>query len=311
VNACVGVLVVMAVGLLGRRVAGERVGLVAACLAAVYPLLVIADGSMMSESLYGLLIALALLLAYHLVDRPAMGTAALLGAAIGLAALTRTEALLLLPLVRRLGLGRVAVACAALVIVIAPWTLRNWIVFDQPVLISTNDSTVLAGANCPAAYSGNDIGRWIFFCLPRGERVNEAQEAAILRRDGIDYARDHSGRLPAVAAARLLRTWDLFQPFRLMTFKPPPQPYGALQKAAIVAFWVVALLAIAGLVVLRRRGRALLPLVAPLAMVTLASLIGYGDTRLRHAAEIPLIVLAAVALERGGSRYLPTTSSTR
>lgn len=316
VNACVGVLVVVVVGLLGRRVAGDRVGLVAACLAAVYPLLVIADGSMMSESLYGLLIALALLLAYRLIDQPAMGTAALLGAAIGLAALTRTEALLLLPLlllplVRRLGVGQVAVACAALVLVVAPWTVRNWIVFDQPVLISTNDSTVLAGANCPAAYSGNDIGRWIFFCLPRRERVNEAQEATLLRRDGIHYARDHSGRLPAVLGARFLRTWDLFQPFRLMTFKAPPQPYGALQKAAIVAFWLVALLAIAGLVLLRRRGRALLPLIAPLAMVTLASLIGYGDTRLRHAAEIPLIVLAAVALERGASRYRPTTSSTR
>ncbi len=316
VNACVGVLVVIAVGLLGRRVAGERVGIVAACLAAVYPLLVIADGSMMSESLYGLLIALALLLAYRLIDRPALGTAALLGATVGMAALTRTEALLLLPLlllplVRRAGPGRVALACAALALVILPWTARNWIAFDQPVLIATNDSTVLAGANCPAAYSGSDIGRWIFFCLPRRERVNEAQQATILRRHGIDYARDHSGRLPAVAAARLLRTWDLFQPFRLSTFKAPPQPYAALQKAAIVVFWGVALLAAAGLVLLRRRGRPLLPLVAPVVMVTLASLIGYGDTRLRHAAEIPLIVLAAVALERAASRYRPTTSSTR
>ena len=39
-----------------------------------------------------------LLLALRLIDRPALGVAAALGAAIGLAALTRTEGLAFLPL---------------------------------------------------------------------------------------------------------------------------------------------------------------------------------------------------------------------
>ena len=43
------------VGVLGRRLAGDRAGLLAAGLAAIYPTLIAADGALMSESLYGLL----------------------------------------------------------------------------------------------------------------------------------------------------------------------------------------------------------------------------------------------------------------
>src|SRR5919107_1071890 len=49
----VGAVTVVLVGLLGRRVAGDRAGLLAAALAAVHPLLWLADGALMSESLYG------------------------------------------------------------------------------------------------------------------------------------------------------------------------------------------------------------------------------------------------------------------
>ena len=88
----------MVLALLGRRVGGDRVGLGAAMVGAVYPVLLAADGALMSESLYGLLVASALLLALRLGERRDLASAAALGAVIGLAALTRSEGLLLLPL---------------------------------------------------------------------------------------------------------------------------------------------------------------------------------------------------------------------
>ena len=48
-----GALTIVLVGLLGRRAGGERLGLMAAGLCAVYPLMVAADGALMSETLYG------------------------------------------------------------------------------------------------------------------------------------------------------------------------------------------------------------------------------------------------------------------
>ena len=100
VSSLLGAILIFAVGLLGRRVGGPRAGLAAAALAAVYPAFVALDGSVRGESLYAPLIAFALLAAYRLRERPDARRAAELGAIVGLAALTRSEAVLLLILAR-------------------------------------------------------------------------------------------------------------------------------------------------------------------------------------------------------------------
>src|SRR3954470_1089162 len=94
-GALIGTGTVAVTAFLGRRVAGDVAGLVAGGLAAVYPMLIAADGSFRSESLYALLIAATLLSAYALCDRPTVRRALVCGALIGLATLTRSEALAL------------------------------------------------------------------------------------------------------------------------------------------------------------------------------------------------------------------------
>ena len=91
---------VVVVGLVARRIAGERAGLIAAFLAAVYPMLWINDGMLISESLYTLLIAAVLLFAYRLWESRRWLDAVFLGGFIGLACLTRPEAVLLVPVHR-------------------------------------------------------------------------------------------------------------------------------------------------------------------------------------------------------------------
>jgi len=93
--AFVGAGTVMLVGLLGRRVASAPVGLVAAALAALYPMLFLTEATLMAESLYVALTTTVLLLAYRAFDDPKPVRFAALGAAIGLAALTRAEGVLL------------------------------------------------------------------------------------------------------------------------------------------------------------------------------------------------------------------------
>ena len=61
---------IAALGLLGRRVAGARAGLLAAGIAALYPILIAADGAMMTESTYGVFAAFSMLVAYRLLDKP-------------------------------------------------------------------------------------------------------------------------------------------------------------------------------------------------------------------------------------------------
>jgi 4-amino-4-deoxy-L-arabinose transferase-like glycosyltransferase len=299
-----GACTIVLVGLLGRRAGGERLGLVAAGLCAVYPLMIAVDGALMSETLYGPLVAVALLAAWRMLDRPGPWIALATGAAIALAALTRSEALLLLvvlawPAAWRGGAGwplRAALATLACALVLAPWAIRNADRLGAFVPISTNDSTVLAGANCPLTYHGVDLGGWNIECISKRRDDNEADQAAIWRREATDYAREHAGRLPVVGAVRLLRVWDLWQPRRQVMFAEGRQR--RVEQAGVAVYFAFLVLGALGAVTLHRRGVTLLVLLAPAVAVCVAAVLGYGIPRLRHGFEIPLLVLAAAGILR-------------
>ncbi|HEU4656970.1 MAG TPA: glycosyltransferase family 39 protein [Capillimicrobium sp.] len=313
----VGVGTVIVIGLIGRRIGGDRLGLVAAGLAAVYPMLWTAEGSLMSEGLYGFILVCALLAALRLRERPTPRLAAGLGALIGLAALTRGEALALIVLLaipvavaaRPTWRERAAtwgVAVAAFVAVLAPWTIFNATRFDDPVLISTNSNGVFIGANCDDTYHGDLIGAWRFQCYtPRRPGEDEAAYFARQRDLGIEYALDHADRWPVVIAARLGRLADVYrfdQSVFFNTSEGRPARYAAW---GIRAYWLVALLAIGGAVLLaRRRAFALVVLLAPVVMVICVAIVTYGGTRFRYAAEPSLVVLAAVTLVAAAQRLL-------
>ncbi len=299
VGLLTGAVTIAALGLLGRRLAGDRAGLLAGGVAALYPTLIAADGAMMTESTYGAFAALSLLAAYRLADQPGLGRAVLLGVLAGIAALARAEALLLLPLllvplIRRPGGVKAAAAvCVAFAVVLTPWTVRNWSTFDRPVLIATEGGETLAGANCHATYYGERIGTWNVNCAAFDGSGNEAAELNERGRDGIRYALDHAERVPLVAAARVARTWGLWRPFAV----PEGRRTWVQQLGAAIYFALIPA-AVYGFILLRRRRVPIWILMAPFVTVTLTALLAYGSIRFRHSAELPLVVLAAVALDR-------------
>jgi 4-amino-4-deoxy-L-arabinose transferase-like glycosyltransferase len=305
-GALFGGLTVLGVGLLGRRAGGVAVGLAAAAIAAVYPLMLAVDGALLAETLYGPIVAFTLVIAWDLGERPTWWRAALVGVGVALATLTRSEALLLLgvlalPLAWRgpggrprwLRLGATVAACA---LVLAPWVIRNWSVFDRP-LLSTNDGALLAWTNCDQTYHGEFLGYLVPECAPR-VTGDEAEQASKLSRHGLDYARDHAGRLPVVAAARLAGTWGFYEPFRF----PDPGRNETVLRIGIFFYWALVPLAIFGAVALHRRRRPLLVLLAPIAVVCLVAMATYTSLRLRYLAEIPFVVLAAAGAVALSSR---------
>jgi 4-amino-4-deoxy-L-arabinose transferase-like glycosyltransferase len=303
----VGTATVAFVGLAGREAAGPAVGLVAAGLAAVYPFLWVVDGSLMSETLYGALLAATLWLAIRFARRPSLGLAAGLGALVALAALTRGEALLLvplllLPLAARAGaawrsrLTLAAVAVGAFALVLAPWTIRNLTVFEEPVLISTNGNAVFVGSNCERVYHGAFTGLWSFDCYGSAPGGDESEASVVYRERGLEYARDHAGRVPVVMAVRLLRVWDLYRPLQQASYEQLEGRSVTASHLGLVMYYPLLLLAAAGAVILRRRRAPLWPLLAFPVMVSITAVAIYGVTRFRLAAEPALCLLAAVAL---------------
>ena len=294
VGALIGTVTVVLIGLLGRTLVSSAVGLTAAAIAAIYPMLWAADVSIMSETLYGAFLVGALLAAAH-------KRAVVLGVLLGLAVLTRGEALALLvflvpPLFWRQ--WRPLLACyAAFAVVLAPWTIRNVITFEKPPLVSNNANGIWIGANCPDVYSGPLIGSWRFQCyLPEREGEDESEFFARQREAGFEYMFDNADRLPAVVFARFLRLVDAKSVGQSLYLNAAEGRTVASMKVGIRMAWLVMLLAVAGAILLRRDRRALLVLLAPVAMVLAVGLATYGSSRFRFGAEPALTVLAAVAV---------------
>ena len=173
VLAAIGTLAVLFAYLIGRRLSGPAAGLIAAAVVAAYPALLEYQGMLMTEPLAATLLAGAVLALLWASD-PGRSLVAwvLPGALLGAMALVRPEYLgvsLLLALVvaargwlrrdRAAGFARAGVLVLALVVVVAPWTVRNAIVLHRFVPLSTGGGQVLfAGTYLPSDGNPQKVG---------------------------------------------------------------------------------------------------------------------------------------------------------
>lgn len=314
--ALLGTLAVVAIGMLGQELGGDLGGLAATGVAALHPGLWVNDGLAMSETPTALITALVLLVAI----RWRRGEAPwwLLGLLGGLAVLTRAElGLLMVLLVLPWGLagswrdrlGRIAAVTAVSLLVVAPWTVRNVVRFEEPVTISTNDGLTLVGSNCDRSYY-DGVGFWHLQCA---EPVpgDQSEVSAEYRRQALEYVGDNLDRLPTVVAARLARVWSLWQPDQMATLNVGEGRPRTVSWMATVGWWLLAPAAAWGLWVLRRRGGPFLVLVAPFVTVTATAVLTYGIPRFRLPAEVAAVALVAVVVDsvsgwRAGAQAIAT-----
>lgn len=309
----VGGAAVFVTGLAAREVAGPRVGLIAATIAAVYPNYWMNDITGLSETMLILLVAAVVFASYRFWRQPNLFRAAVLGALCTLAALTRSEQALLIvvvliplallvrgvPLRRRVTFAGVGTLTA--VLLIAPWVGFNLARFNQPVFMSDDLGGTLAFANCRPAFYGHTVGFGDFKCLYAaqvGSSGDESQGDAHLRRVALHYINAHSSRLPVVAAARVGREFGLYLPLAQIRLDVQ------LSSRPLVPAWIglgmyycLVIGSIYGLVVLRRRRDTLVPFVGLLVEVVVAAMVTFGATRYRAPLEVGLVVLGAVAID--------------
>jgi 4-amino-4-deoxy-L-arabinose transferase-like glycosyltransferase len=328
-SAVAGTATVALTGLLGREVVGPRVGLVAATLAAVYPNIWSHDGALMAETLALTFTTAAMLLAYRYLHAPSLSRLVWVAVAASLAALTRSELVLLFVLlVLPLALLTRSVAFrdrfrwlvgagVAAALVLAPWVVFNVARFDKPVYLSSQFETTLAVSNCDDTYYGEGIGYWSLVCAvptanqARADGLDQSGEAARLRKVALDYIRNHKKRLPVVVAARWARIAGVYDPSH--TIKIEQVPEGRERWVAVTglgSLWAVLALSVAGGIVLRRRRIPVYPLLAPPAAVLIAVTLTFATHRYRASAESALVVLAAVAIDAGWV-HLRTRRATR
>jgi len=315
-SCVIGTGTVALVGVAGRQVGGKRVGLIAAGLAAVYPNLWLWDGLVLSETMGLFVTALIVVMAYRLWDHRSVGAAAWFGVACGLGALTRAEAALFLPAIvvpmviasrdldRRRRIRILVVPALVAVALVAPWVAFNSSRFHHPTLgTSTEFAQTLVLANCDRTYYGDSLGSRAYTCLPDTDQppppgADETDAGERYRKAALDYVRGHATRVPIVVLAREGRGWGLYRPLDQLRVDGYLERRDLGVARAGYAFYVVlAAAALVGAVLVRRRGVPLSPLLAIVATVTLAMAITFGQTRYRSAAEIVVVVLAAVTVD--------------
>jgi peptidoglycan/LPS O-acetylase OafA/YrhL/4-amino-4-deoxy-L-arabinose transferase-like glycosyltransferase len=326
VGAFVGAAAIPLFALVGRRLVGPRTGLIAAGVAAIYTMLWINDGLVMSETAVVLVVPLIMLAALRFRASPTVANAAIVGAAGALGALTRAELTLFLPIFAAVVLLRSRLAWSRRVLlygvcgvtalaVVSPWVIRNMTAFENRVYLSNGAGTVWVQTNCDPVYYGPDIGYWNYNCGspmpygPNGELLDESQRDVVVRERAFDYIKDHKTRLvTAVIPARIGRMFSVVQPIRQLDlevlFEDRPHTLSAI---GLAEYYVLAALAVAGTVALWRRRLPVLPIVLWIGLVAFTAAFAFGNMRYRVTAEPALVVLAAVGIDWIWSRFRKPT----
>lgn len=313
-HAALSTATVLLTWVVARRLFGGRVALVAAGLMAVWPGLVLLVATAHLETVFVFLAmaALAALVGRRDEGPPSFRRVLVAGFLLGLSALVRPFSLLFLPAL--LGgwvaggrpWGRAAIwtlwAALPVVVVLAPWVLRNQRELGTPV-VSTNMGDTLCLDHREGA-----IGRFTFprSCFEGYDGVPPSEIEQERNREGIrravQFVRDHPRReleLIALRARYMVEGDhdgltmvesngdDLFLPGWLR---------GGLRVAADSWYWLTLALALPGLFAFWRRAgphrdERLIVLLAGLSLFAVALEL-YGYTRF-HVPVLPFQAIAA------------------
>jgi 4-amino-4-deoxy-L-arabinose transferase-like glycosyltransferase len=319
VQAGLGGLTALLTWLLARRLFGARAGLAAGLAAAGYPLLIYFDGELLIPALLVPLVLGGLLLLDQCRERDRWWWA-LPGAAFGLAALCRPNVLAFAALVpawllfehRRRAWPKLLPYLGALVLVIAPVTVRNWVAGREFIPIAWQAGVNFAIGNNPesdgvtAVLPGTRKDWWGGFYDVR--RLAEEAAGRPLGYSAIDrywlgrglaFWREQPARALGQTARKLYRWWSgyevannrdiyFFSRFSFLRFLIHRRPL------FLFPFGLVVPLAAVGIYSTRRQWRRLLPHYLFLASYSL-SFVAFFVTARYRLTLVPLLLAFAVA----------------
>lgn len=300
-----GWLIVWAVALLGRRLVGDRAGLLGAAWAAIDPMSLFFGATALTDWPYTALLVwacVALLKALREAKVEWMGLAGIL---LALGTLTRSTALFLplalLPfiilrlrrqaLIHRRGLARQSLLVTMLMLTyiatLLPLVWRQHRVLGEWRLPTrTGGGASLLEALGPWADGGPGMDRIIY--PPTAPGADELDRDRVYRQHAIQWAGANRGRTVELAWAKLKRTWSVN--INAAEYRSP--------LYAVVAWLTVApifALACIGLWIDRRRIEVVLLLLAPAGYFTLVHMVFVGSIRYRLPAMPLVFILAALA----------------
>jgi 4-amino-4-deoxy-L-arabinose transferase-like glycosyltransferase len=302
VQALLGAATCVFLGLLGRKAFDDGVGRLGALLAAVAFDLIIFPGMLLTETLYLFLATLSLLLLFQAASRGSEKRSFLSGVCVGLTILTRPVALgfLFLFIVwrGRMQLLRVVVpVLLGTTLVVAPWSVRNLLVYDEILLLSAGGGLNLWVGNHPGSpgepLHPPEVEQYI-----QDKTLQKIQVDREGYRRGVTFIRQSPVEFLKLVGKRFLRTWSLIRTNGFyFHMRGLDQMISVLLSATTTGFLLA--FGLLGFVLAPRRGnlyREGLILYGLTAMVPL--ILFYVTARHRLPVYPTLIIYAAAGLDR-------------
>ena len=305
-QAVIGAATCAVVYLIGRRAFNTATGLVAAFLMAVYPWFIYYNRLLITETLFILLLSLAVLAMLWAAEKPVLRNLALAGALLALTNLTHSTALLLpllfaawlvVALGLRQGVKSAAVFLAAFVLALAPWTARNFLHYDQLIAVAAHGGTALYIGNNPNAipdeYHYSKLRDYVQADMDEVEGKPFLEKDRILRDKAIRYIRDNPRTFVSNAWERERLFWrDV--PARPVFNTPFLSSRWYRENADSIVLWMFAFGAVAAL---SRWRSATLLLLVPLQFSVMHLFFPVVlDARSRIGAMEVVVVLAAFSV---------------
>ncbi len=152
IQALLGAATVIVMFLIACAVFGEQVARISGFLTAIHPALISYSGMLLTETLFAFLIALSVWAMILAIESRTPKAWVFAGISSGLMVLLRAEALMIGVLgsvfvlwygEKRHKMRNLLVFAAVLVLTIGVWTARNYIVFNEVILVSANGGKAL------------------------------------------------------------------------------------------------------------------------------------------------------------------------
>lgn len=292
-----GALACLLIYLIGRRVADEVTGLIGAGLAAVYGYFVYYNAALMTEPFFIVMILCSLYLSLQLKERSTLSRWLGLGLSLGVATLLRQTVLLFIPFLllwllweRRadgIRLLYLAVPVVVIILMIAPWTLRNYRVFGHFLLLNSNAGYALYASNNPTMGPEwrNDL-----VVIPVPDELagqNEAQLDRALTKRGIEFI--------VSDPARYLRL-TLDKSVEYIRFWPSSDSSRISNLNRVLSFGLYLPFMLFGLALSVSRWRNFIPLYLFMLVHSGIHLLSWPSPRYRLSVDAVLMVFAGLAI---------------
>jgi 4-amino-4-deoxy-L-arabinose transferase-like glycosyltransferase len=304
---------------LARRLFGPRVATAAAFVVALYPLAFQYEELLYSESLATPLTLAVLIVIFG--GPPTRRRAIVCGVLLGVSLLVRSSNVFLLAGVLvawgiaagwRRGIGLTALATLVMVLVVAPWTVRNEVVEHGFVPVAIDEAALYGTFNAQSAH--DPVWPYAWRPVPTGyadlfnpkHPISDIRLHAKLIHRALTYIGAHpTSLLGAFFWNGLSRLWDIRRRARSLAEVPFEGRSAFITNLGLDVYDVLLPLALIGLWRARRR-RALV--LGVLAMALAASVVFTADSGTRYRAPLePLIAVLACAGVLGARA--PTTNA--